>query len=192
MKSSLVVCLLVCSSLVGLGSAIRCYSCSDYTGSCSKQRHCSYDDACLTLNERGGMTFRQCLKYSDCEKNRLAQMFPQVSAPSFTQQGTSEGARINQNLLTKNEPENSGTLSYLIQDKQNMWSKTIQNIPCVSRLVLVPGFTSSVPVVGSRTPVPVLVSTSCSMFHQFSLCSRFPQLSSWFRIQNFSSCPWFH
>ncbi len=126
------------------GSAIRCYSCKDYTASCSKQRDCSYDDACLTLNERGtpllytsasvhqytctittesvgfwlaktpslinlaantscpvlirsfsvheffcwdsavcpagGMTYRQCLKYSDCEYSRLAQMFPQVTA----------------------------------------------------------------------------------------------------------------
>lgn len=28
----------------------------------------------------GGMTYRQCLKYSDCEYGRLAQMFPQVTA----------------------------------------------------------------------------------------------------------------
>uniref|UniRef100_A0A8C5BU35 UPAR/Ly6 domain-containing protein n=1 Tax=Gadus morhua TaxID=8049 RepID=A0A8C5BU35_GADMO len=60
-------------------SAIRCYSCKDYTASCSKQRDCSYDDACLTLTERGGQTYRQCLKYSDCEYSRLGQMFPQVS-----------------------------------------------------------------------------------------------------------------
>lgn len=100
------------------GSAIRCFSCKDYTASCSKQRDCSYDDACLTLNERGkttpaactppqavgwdesnpssrivltfsgcpagGMTYRQCLKYSDCEHNRLAQMFPQVTPPQHT------------------------------------------------------------------------------------------------------------
>ncbi|TNN27804.1 hypothetical protein EYF80_062050 [Liparis tanakae] len=38
------------------GSAIRCYSCKDYTASCSKQRDCSYDDACLTLSERGTCT----------------------------------------------------------------------------------------------------------------------------------------
>lgn len=44
--------LLLCVS----GSAIRCYSCKDYTASCSKQRDCSYDDACLTLNERGTCT----------------------------------------------------------------------------------------------------------------------------------------
>lgn len=114
-------------------SAIRCYSCKDYTASCSKQRDCSYDDACLTLNERGvymcphyakilvdtncllsnntfldlisnvfclnssvlllmrfcsdsavlaagGMTYRQCLKYSECEYSRLGQMFPQVTS----------------------------------------------------------------------------------------------------------------
>ncbi|KAF0046356.1 hypothetical protein F2P81_002885 [Scophthalmus maximus] len=78
MKRALGICLVICSALVGLGSAIRCYSCKDYTASCSKQRDCSYDDACLTVNERGGMTYRQCLKYSDCEYSRLAQMFPQV------------------------------------------------------------------------------------------------------------------
>ncbi|XP_032412233.1 CD59 glycoprotein [Xiphophorus hellerii] len=83
MKRSLVICLLVCSSLVGLGSAIRCYSCKDYTASCTKQRDCSYDDACLTLVERGGMTYRKCLKYTECERSRLAQMFPQVSSFTF-------------------------------------------------------------------------------------------------------------
>ncbi|TKS66695.1 CD59 glycoprotein-like [Larimichthys crocea] len=83
MKRSLGFCLVICSALIGLGTAIRCYSCKDYTASCSKQRECSYDDACLTLNERGGMTYRQCLKYSDCEYGRLAQMFPQVSSFTF-------------------------------------------------------------------------------------------------------------
>lgn len=38
------------------GSAIRCYSCKDYTASCTKERECSYDDACLTLRERGTVT----------------------------------------------------------------------------------------------------------------------------------------
>ncbi|XP_061760618.1 CD59 glycoprotein-like [Nerophis ophidion] len=83
MKFSVSVFLMICFSLMGLGSAIRCYSCKDYTASCSKQRDCSYDDACLTLTERGGMTFRQCLKYSDCEYSRLGQMFPQVSSFTF-------------------------------------------------------------------------------------------------------------
>ncbi|RVE75553.1 hypothetical protein OJAV_G00017930 [Oryzias javanicus] len=83
MKRTLGLCLLICSTLLGRGSAIRCFSCKDYTASCSKQRDCSYDDACLTLNERGGMTYRQCLKYSDCEYSRLAQMFPQVSRFTF-------------------------------------------------------------------------------------------------------------
>ncbi|KAM9766455.1 CD59 glycoprotein isoform 1-T2 [Menidia menidia] len=83
MKRSLGFCLLLCSTLIGLGSAIRCFSCKDYTASCSKQRECSYDDACLTLTERGGMTYRQCLKYSDCERGRLGQMFPQVSSFTF-------------------------------------------------------------------------------------------------------------
>ncbi|XP_044200353.1 CD59 glycoprotein isoform X1 [Thunnus albacares] len=83
MKRSLGICVVMCCTLIGLGSAIRCYSCKDYTGSCSKQRDCSYDDACLTLTERGGMTYRQCLKYSDCEYSRLGQMFPQVSSFTF-------------------------------------------------------------------------------------------------------------
>ncbi|XP_057685291.1 CD59 glycoprotein-like [Corythoichthys intestinalis] len=83
MKLSVSIFLLSCFTLLRLGSAIRCYSCKDYTASCSKQRDCSYDDACLTLTERGGMTFRQCLKYSDCEYSRLGQMFPQVSSFTF-------------------------------------------------------------------------------------------------------------
>ncbi|KAG7471680.1 hypothetical protein JOB18_022989 [Solea senegalensis] len=83
MKRSLVICLLVCSALIGLGSAIRCYSCKDYTSSCTKQRDCSSDDACLTLNERGGMTYRQCLKYSDCDYRRLSLMFQNVNSFTF-------------------------------------------------------------------------------------------------------------
>uniref|UniRef100_A0A672YFI7 CD59 molecule (CD59 blood group) n=1 Tax=Sphaeramia orbicularis TaxID=375764 RepID=A0A672YFI7_9TELE len=82
MKRSLIgLCVVLFSALIGLGSSIRCYSCKDYTASCTKQRDCSYDDACLTLTERGGMTYRQCLKYSDCEYGRLGQMFPQVGSP---------------------------------------------------------------------------------------------------------------
>ncbi|KAL3045421.1 CD59 glycoprotein-like isoform X2 [Trematomus bernacchii] len=82
-KMKLSLALLLCSAVFSVGSAIRCYSCKDYSGSCSKQRDCSYDDACLTLSERGGMTFRQCLKYTDCEYSRLSQMFPQVSSFTF-------------------------------------------------------------------------------------------------------------
>ncbi|KAM4601760.1 CD59 glycoprotein-like [Polymixia lowei] len=83
MKHALVICVAFCCTLIGLGSAIRCFSCKDYTASCSKQRECSYDDACLTLTERGGQTFRQCMKYSDCDYGRLGQMFPQVSSFTF-------------------------------------------------------------------------------------------------------------
>ncbi|XP_008323628.1 CD59 glycoprotein-like [Cynoglossus semilaevis] len=83
MKRFLGITLMICCSLIGLGTAIRCYSCKDYTGSCSKQRDCSYDDACLSLYERGGMTYRQCLKYTDCDYNRLSQMFPHVSSFTF-------------------------------------------------------------------------------------------------------------
>ncbi|XP_029941924.1 CD59 glycoprotein-like [Salarias fasciatus] len=82
MKRSLGICLLVFSALIGLGTAIRCYTCKDYTASCTKQ-DCSYENACLTLNERGGMTYRQCLKYSDCVYSRLGPMFPQASNFTF-------------------------------------------------------------------------------------------------------------
>ncbi|XP_072527659.1 CD59 glycoprotein [Salminus brasiliensis] len=69
-------------ALLGLGSAIKCYKCRDYTGSCTKTQDCRFEDSCLTLNERGGDTYRQCIKYSDCEFAMLSQMFPHVS--SFT------------------------------------------------------------------------------------------------------------
>ncbi|XP_014030639.1 CD59 glycoprotein [Salmo salar] len=75
------ICLVFCFAIFGLGSAIRCVKCKDYTGSCTKTQDCTYDDACLTLTERGGQTYRQCVKYSDCDYNRLAQMFPAV--PNF-------------------------------------------------------------------------------------------------------------
>ncbi|MFT7806935.1 CD59 glycoprotein-like [Arapaima gigas] len=65
-----------------LGSALRCYKCTDYTGRCSNIQECSFEDACLRLHERGGKTIRQCIRYTDCDNARLSQMFPAVS--SFT------------------------------------------------------------------------------------------------------------
>ncbi|XP_063044049.1 CD59 glycoprotein [Engraulis encrasicolus] len=82
MKSSVGICIVFCFAVFGLGSALQCYKCTDYTGSCSKVKGCGWDDACLTLKERGGYIYRQCIKYSDCEYNRLSQMFPSVA--SFT------------------------------------------------------------------------------------------------------------
>uniref|UniRef100_A0A672GQK8 UPAR/Ly6 domain-containing protein n=1 Tax=Salarias fasciatus TaxID=181472 RepID=A0A672GQK8_SALFA len=77
------ICLLVFSALIGLGAdGDPLLHCKDYTASCTKQ-DCSYENACLTLNERGGMTYRQCLKYSDCVYSRLGPMFPQASKLHF-------------------------------------------------------------------------------------------------------------
>ncbi|CDQ91669.1 CD59-like protein precursor [Oncorhynchus mykiss] len=77
------MCLVFCFAIFGLGSAIRCVKCKDDTGSCTTTQDCRVDeDACLTLAERGGQTTRQCIKVSDCDFNRLAQMFPSV--PKFT------------------------------------------------------------------------------------------------------------
>ncbi|XP_036439906.1 CD59 glycoprotein [Colossoma macropomum] len=70
-------------ALLGLGSAIKCYKCRDYTGSCTKTQDCRFEDSCLTLNERGGETYRQCVRHSDCDYNLLSQMFPQVSSFTF-------------------------------------------------------------------------------------------------------------
>ncbi|KAM6945701.1 CD59 glycoprotein [Aplochiton taeniatus] len=77
------ICLIFSSTLFGLGSTIRCFACKDYTASCTKTRDCSYDDACLSLTERGGQTYRQCMRYSDCDYSRLALMFPHVSSFTF-------------------------------------------------------------------------------------------------------------
>ncbi|XP_030622266.1 CD59 glycoprotein [Chanos chanos] len=74
---------LVCLALCGLGAAIQCYSCSDYTGSCTKTVDCSLDDACLTLKERGGDTHRKCVKYSDCSFKTMSIQFPRVQQFTF-------------------------------------------------------------------------------------------------------------
>uniref|UniRef100_A0AAY5L2I0 MAC-inhibitory protein n=1 Tax=Esox lucius TaxID=8010 RepID=A0AAY5L2I0_ESOLU len=64
-------------------SAIQCINCIDYTGSCTSTKHCNLEDACLTLKERGGDTYRQCIKYSDCNQDQLTQMFPSISKFNF-------------------------------------------------------------------------------------------------------------
>ncbi|MBN3303718.1 CD59 protein, partial [Amia calva] len=69
--------------LVVSGSALKCYKCSDYSGRCSYTQDCTYEDACLTLSERGGKTIRQCIRYNDCENTKLNQMFPAVSGFTY-------------------------------------------------------------------------------------------------------------
>uniref|UniRef100_A0A4W5MJT1 MAC-inhibitory protein n=1 Tax=Hucho hucho TaxID=62062 RepID=A0A4W5MJT1_9TELE len=76
------MCLVFCFAIFGLGSAIRCVKCKDNIESCTNTEGCSKDNACLTLTETDGPTTRQCVKLSDCDFNRLAQMFPTV--PKFT------------------------------------------------------------------------------------------------------------
>ncbi|XP_043101216.1 CD59 glycoprotein [Puntigrus tetrazona] len=84
MKASVGVCVVFVLALVGLGSAIKCYSCKDYTGTCSKIRNCYYDDACVSVYERGGDTYRQCIKYSDCNYNVIGEKFPKLSSFKFS------------------------------------------------------------------------------------------------------------
>lgn len=108
---------------LSLGSAIKCYNCKDYTGTCSKIRDCYYDDACVSVYERGegdlthvhcvflytstnlalylpldknvslslclpsllgGDTYRQCIKYSECDYNTIAQKLPKLSSFKFS------------------------------------------------------------------------------------------------------------
>lgn len=56
---------------VSQGSAIKCYSCKDYSGTCSKIRDCYYDDACLSVYERGDIFHVHCvfLKSTKIAKN---------------------------------------------------------------------------------------------------------------------------
>ncbi|NP_001290688.1 CD59 molecule (CD59 blood group) [Esox lucius] len=83
MRNYLGICLVSCFALFGLGSAIQCINCIDYTGSCTSTKHCNLEDACLTLKERGGDTYRQCIKYNDCNQDQLTQMFPSISKFNF-------------------------------------------------------------------------------------------------------------
>ncbi|KAA0723457.1 hypothetical protein E1301_Tti003428 [Triplophysa tibetana] len=84
MKTSVGVCLVFSLALVGLGSAIKCYSCKDYSGTCSKIGNCYYDDACLSVYERGGDIHRQCIKYSECDHSTIAQKFPKIASFTFS------------------------------------------------------------------------------------------------------------
>ncbi|XP_028812577.1 CD59 glycoprotein [Denticeps clupeoides] len=83
MKTSAGISVVFCLALFGLGSAIKCYRCKDYTGTCTKTQDCNWEDSCLSLKERGGFIYRQCIKYSDCDYNRLSQMYPSVSAFTY-------------------------------------------------------------------------------------------------------------
>lgn len=61
------------SPLVFSGSAIRCVKCKDYTGSCTKTQDCTYDDACLTLTERGAV---KCVIWNELWKSSHVSALP--------------------------------------------------------------------------------------------------------------------
>lgn len=83
MKMKVFVALILICATLQLGDCIKCFSCQDYTGTCSKTRDCSQDDACLTLKARGGDTYRSCMKYSECDFTRLSFMYPQIKNFKF-------------------------------------------------------------------------------------------------------------
>lgn len=75
--------LLLCLGILPLGSGLRCYKCADYTGRCETVQDCTSEDACISLSERGGKTIRRCIRYTDCDNSRLAQMFPSLETFSY-------------------------------------------------------------------------------------------------------------
>ncbi|XP_068169526.1 CD59 glycoprotein [Antennarius striatus] len=83
MKLCLGLFLLVCCWTIHLGSGLRCYKCSDYTGRCENVQECTYEDACISVSERGGKTVRQCIRYTDCNLSRLPLMFPYFAQFNF-------------------------------------------------------------------------------------------------------------
>ncbi|XP_026221020.1 CD59 glycoprotein-like [Anabas testudineus] len=83
MKRCLGPFLLLCCGMLPLGSGLSCYKCSDYTGVCENVHECTYQDSCISLSEKGGKTIRQCIRYTDCNYARLAQMFPAISDFTF-------------------------------------------------------------------------------------------------------------
>ncbi|XP_061100364.1 CD59 glycoprotein [Conger conger] len=83
MNASLLIGLVCFLATFSLGSTLQCYKCSDYSGRCSYTQDCTYEDACLSLSERGGKTIRRCIRYTDCDNARLSQMFPAVSGFTY-------------------------------------------------------------------------------------------------------------
>ncbi|XP_048829187.1 CD59 glycoprotein-like [Brienomyrus brachyistius] len=73
--------LILSFAVFALGSALQCYSCSDHSDRCIQD--CTFEDACLALGEQGGMTIRRCVRYTDCNHVRLAQMFPTSSGLAY-------------------------------------------------------------------------------------------------------------
>ncbi|XP_008303306.1 CD59 glycoprotein isoform X5 [Stegastes partitus] len=83
MKRCLGLMLLLCSGMFHVGSGLRCYKCSDYTGRCQNVQECTFEDSCISLSERGGKTIRQCIRYTDCDNSRLTQMFPAITGFTY-------------------------------------------------------------------------------------------------------------
>ncbi|KAI5618569.1 CD59 molecule, complement regulatory protein precursor, partial [Silurus asotus] len=85
MKSIVQVSVVVLFALIGVGSALKCYSCVDYSGKCDNVETCSgQNDGCLNLKERNGRNIRQCVRFSDCQSSLLAPMFPNVASFGFS------------------------------------------------------------------------------------------------------------
>ncbi|XP_051503552.1 secreted Ly-6/uPAR domain-containing protein 2-like [Myxocyprinus asiaticus] len=70
-------------ALLGLGSALQCYTC-DASGACDKPQSCISEDSCLSLTGYGGFKAKQCIKYADCDLVKLGLKFPGVPSITFS------------------------------------------------------------------------------------------------------------
>ncbi|XP_062859414.1 CD59 glycoprotein isoform X2 [Trichomycterus rosablanca] len=115
MKYSAGLFLVICTVTVSVGSSLQCYKCSDYYGGwCSKVQDCSYEDSCLSLQEKGGKTIRQCIRYTDCDNSRLSQMFPALSGFTYR--------CCNTNLCNSGHRVDTAVFTLLISLLALLWS----------------------------------------------------------------------
>ncbi|XP_056157323.1 CD59 glycoprotein-like isoform X2 [Lampris incognitus] len=68
------------ASLLGLGDALRCYSCpGGSVDTCKNVAQCGDEDSCLSLEVSAGVQagthFSQCIKMADCDFDKLAVLF---------------------------------------------------------------------------------------------------------------------
>ncbi|KAK7877792.1 hypothetical protein WMY93_031552 [Mugilogobius chulae] len=83
MKMKLCVVLVLFCALLGPAGCIQCYSCQDYSGSCTKVSvFLRTTPASRSRPEVGGDTYRRCIKYSECDTTSLSFAYPNIA--SFT------------------------------------------------------------------------------------------------------------
>ncbi|XP_056605439.1 CD59 glycoprotein-like [Triplophysa dalaica] len=67
-------------TLLGLGSALKCYTAYSQV---IETQDCSTEDACLAVYTEGSFHKGKCLKYADCDLEKVRQMFPGIANMKF-------------------------------------------------------------------------------------------------------------